>query len=282
MAWQGQLRAAGSRNTLRCRMTGSLPPTSGRRSPFQAALAQAMRLLELANHEALPLRLFGSVAVFASAGELASWYSTHRRAPHDIDAVSLRSARSALRAALGAAGYSLNDRLSVATEGQLYVFTAFDKLDIEVRFDVLNFSHTIPLAAAFDGPGPSIPLGELLLSKLGIVDVSETDICDSLVLLHCLHVSNDAEGIPADVARLIGRLGNDWGAWYTTVRNLMAADVWLTQFGASLPEESQERVAAGAHFLINALNDSPKSFRWRARSVLGSRVRWYQIVSQRG
>ena len=75
---------------------------------------------------------------------------------------------------------------------------------LDVFYDRLEFCHVIPLTGRLEVDRPTIPVAELLLSKLQIVQINEKDVVDVILLLldHALG-SGDADTV--DVER-IGRL----------------------------------------------------------------------------
>ena len=78
-----------------------------------------------------------------------------------------------------------NDRETfVASEGARSILEdPIRGLHIDVFYDRLEFCHTIPLVDRLEADAPTIPLAELVLSKLQIVKINEKDVIDLILLL---------------------------------------------------------------------------------------------------
>src|SRR4029077_4032289 len=86
-----------------------------------------------------------------------------------------------------------------------------------------NFCHTIELAGRLEQHPVTIPVEELLLQKVQIVELTTTDLIDAGVLLatHDVASGQDAADGEAVDATLIARiLARDWGFHHTATRNL--------------------------------------------------------------
>jgi hypothetical protein len=69
-------------------------------------------------------------------------------------------------------------------------------------------------------------------------------------------------------------LYRDWGLWRTCQRNIGRS---LQDLGDSgLDPDEQKAVSGGLESLQARIDAEPKSMRWRMRSQVGDRVRWYQ------
>ena len=79
----------------------------------------------------------------------------------------------------------------------------------------------IPLDGRLEVDPVSIPLAELLLTKLQVVELNEKDVRDALALLHDHRVA-DADGESVNGARVAELCAADWGLWRTITQNLTA------------------------------------------------------------
>ena len=81
--------------------------------------------------------------------------------------------------------------------------------------------------------------------------------------------------------RILSFTSNDWGWWRTVTGNLAVLEHYLdTDFtpedvdiGGQRPVMFEPRAQLEA--LRAAINDAPKSTRWRLRSRVGERQQWY-------
>jgi hypothetical protein len=123
-----------------------------------------------------------------------------------------------------------------------------------------------------------LPLAELLLEKMQIVQINEKDQIDSIMLLreHPLG-ETDMETVNAEV--ITRTLADDWGFWRTVTGNLKLLDETLDHY-EDLSGEDRQVVRARIHELQERIESSPKSLRWKARARIGEKVKWYKDVEE--
>jgi hypothetical protein len=157
----------------------------------------------------------------------------------------------------------------VATEGTRYAFTRPDGIEIDLFVDRLEFCHTLELRGRLARHARTIPIEDLLLQKLQIVDQMPSDAVDMTVLLatHPLADNDDPETI--DRRYVAGLLARDWGFHHTVAANL-ARFVSRTDSG-----EVRDRATA----LLDAIESAPKALAWKVRAKVGERVQWWEEVA---
>jgi hypothetical protein len=73
----------------------------------------------------------------------------------------------------------------------------------------------------------------------------------------------------------VGQLcGSDWGLWRTTKMNVERTRESLPGYEFSVDERGV--VADRLDALWQAIDDAPKSTRWKIRDRVGDRVKWYE------
>jgi hypothetical protein len=203
-----------------------------------------------------------------------------REIPNDLDFVSERHLGKRLDELFKGLGYIGDRRIAQATDGQhRYYIHPETQLGVDVYLGSLNYCHPIALEGRLGADPVTIPLAETLLAKLQIVDLTEKDIKDVVVLLleHDLGTHDD-ETINAE--RLQEVLSHDWGFYYSASLNLEKISLWL--FGVkALKDEHKSRVLARIETLQDQMERWPKDRRWRLRAKIGPRVRWYQTVEEK-
>jgi hypothetical protein len=149
---------------------------------------------------------------------------------------------------------------------------------IDVFYNALEFCHPISFAHRLEVEQYTLPLAELLLEKMQIVQINEKDVIDSLMLLreHPLG-DNDRETINTTI--ITRTLSNDWGFYHTLTGNLKLLDEKLAQY-ASLTDQDRSVVHARINGLIQQVEAAPKSLRWKARARIGEKVKWYKVVEE--
>ncbi len=149
---------------------------------------------------------------------------------------------------------------------------------VDVFFNVLDFCHPISFVGRLEVEQLTLPLAELLLEKMQIVQINEKDVIDSIMLLReHLIGDTDAETINATaVARI---LANDWGFWRTVTGNLRLLDEKLDRYG-DLAEEDCQVVRERIQVLQARIEAEPKTLRWKARAKIGEKVKWHKDVEE--
>ena len=234
---------------------------------------EALRLAELADGEGLRLRVMGGVAVALHADGLLE--EALRRPYRDIDVVVPRKADRETIRVLVAAGYESNDRFNSMTgvHNRLVFYDTTHGRQLDVFVGEFKMCHTLPLAERLEVDAPTIPLAELLLSKLQVVRLNRKDAGDiaAIVLGHEL-ADHDRDAI--NQQRVASLLAGDWGLWRTTRGSLERTRELLPEL--ALEPEQRETVSARLGELWQCIESQPKSIRFKARARIGERTQWYE------
>jgi hypothetical protein len=140
-----------------------------------------------------------------------------------------------------------------------------------------RMSHQIPFGERMTLEPLTVPLAELLLTKLQVVELNEKDVRDALALLHD-HPVEDRDGDSINAAHIGKLCASDWGLWRTFTANLKALEGHLGRF--ELTEESKERITERVGALLGRIEEEPKSLGWKMRSKIGERKRWYELPEE--
>jgi hypothetical protein len=244
--------------------------------PAPDALEEALDLISRGEVAGVLLRLVGGLAV----QHLAHDWVAGRRTQRDIDLVARRDDRSRILQLFEEAGYRPDRRFN-ALHGrkQLYFVSERTGRPVDVILGALEMCHTLDFAGRLELARPTLPLADLILSKLQIVRINQKDLVDLLGLLHEYPLTH-ADGSGINVDRIVEVTSDDWGWWRTVTGNLDKASDILehdTPLGLqALGPGTREQIAQRLAGLRSAVDDAPKSLRWRLRATVGERVRWYE------
>jgi hypothetical protein len=239
--------------------------------------SEARRLIDRAGDEGIVLRLLGGLAIQMLTPDLPP----RTRSGQDLDFGSIRSSRKALTELLAEEGY-VGDRNFNALYGdkQLYFTHADSGLAIDVMIDRLHMCHTVQFADRVTVMPYTLSPTDLLLSKLQIVELNAKDLDDILRLLVSFRFE-DSEGPDVIDLRVIRELvGDDWGWWKTISLNLERIRAALSDGSAAVPEGGRLDPAQAVQALSAALEQAPKSRRWKLRDRVGERKRWYELPEE--
>jgi hypothetical protein len=240
---------------------------------------RALELVENARRQGIEFRILGSLAYRLHCPANVGLFDEMKRDLTDVDLAASSHQRKEARAFLDELGYQIDRDLLVATEGKRYAFTdPSSRMVVDIFFDELFFCHPIPLRDRLALDYPTITPTDLLLEKMQIVEINPKDIKDSLVLLleHPVDGSGPDTIDRAYVARL---LANDWGFYYTVTTNL---DRLRDHLGDGALTGDQATVIEGRiDELSHAIEEEPKTGKWKLRARIGPRKKWYQEVAEK-
>lgn len=241
--------------------------------------AEVERIIAAADEAGIVIRVLGSIGVALHSHDAASLIPAFERTYADIDLASYKRHAKVVTGLMARLGYHDDREVYVGTEGARSIFDdPVRRIHVDVFYDRLEFCHVIPLAGRLEVDRPTIPVAELLLSKLQIVKINEKDVVDIILLLldHPLGVG-DADTIDAD--RIVRLCADDWGWWRTVSGNLdkMAA---LARTYPQLDDERRSRVLAAGAELKRRIDAAPKSMGWKMRDRVGDRRQWWTDVDE--
>jgi hypothetical protein len=151
-------------------------------------------------------------------------------------------------------------------------------LHSDVFLDKLRFCHEIDFRGRLELDSPTIPLVDLLLEKLQIVEINRKDLIDVMVLLCQYEIGEASDATDSiDGSRLADLCSRDWGWWRTATMNISKSSNFATAF---LSGREAAKVEARLRTLSALIEDRPKSTGWKLRSIIGDRVKWYREVEE--
>jgi hypothetical protein len=244
----------------------------------QAFEAEGDRLVALADGQGVALRLLGALAFAKRCPRHAYLQETLKRVYTDIDFAAYGKDVKPIRALLAGEGFLEDEYTYVESEGSRMVLNhPGTGLHLDVFLDKLEFCHTIPWKGRLETHATTIPLAEMLMQKMQIVQINEKDIIDTIMLL-LEHPLGEEDGDVIDMGLVARVCAKDWGWWRTLTMNV---DKVKQAAGAyELGPEERDRVVAQADAILQRIDGEPKSIGWRMRAKVGDRKKWYRDVGE--
>lgn len=235
---------------------------------------EVRRVIDAARERGVHLRVIGGLAV-----KLRCPSAQHRaltRTYGDLDLVGYRSQRAEIVHVLENVGYIPNRRFNTLQGHRRLLFVHPDEtFDVDVFLDVFPMCHELNFVGRLEEDEYTVPLPELLLSKLQVIQLNEKDVKDIYAIVedHEVAESDDAEVL--NIRFITHLCGNDWG-WYKTVtmnidKVLALADEYLKS------DQARDIITGRLQRLREAIEMAPKSLKWKTRAAIGERVRWYEL-----
>jgi hypothetical protein len=235
--------------------------------------------MTLARESGLTLRLLGAVAFARRCPNHA--YLRERLGRHftDIDFAAYGREAERIREMLKDAGYVDDPHVYVGSEGsRLVAEHPGIGMHIDVFLDKLEFCHTVPWKDRLEIDRETIPLAEMLLQKMQIVEINEKDLIDTITLL-LEYPLGDSDEDTINIERVAQVCGKDWGWWRTLTMNLDKVRQMAEHY-EELTDEEKRRVAGQVAASLDRIDAEPKSMSWKLRAKVGDRKKWYRDVDE--
>lgn len=237
----------------------------------------ATRIVRLAEEEGLTLRLLGSLAFHLHCSEYGYLQEEMGRAYTDIDYAAYRQEAPLVEPFFTSLGYRGESEINLYFAGERMIFhDPTDSFHVDVFFDKLAFCHEIKWTDRLHLDSPTLPLAELLMEKMQIVKINEKDIIDTIMLL-LEHPLGDHDEETINIALISELCARDWGLWRTLTMNLRKV-ARLAEDYEELSDDEKSQVGSQVIRALERIEEEPKTLRWRLRSKIGDRVKWYQDV----
>jgi len=243
-------------------------------------LPEAVALAEGAAQAGIGLKLLGGLAVRV----LCPDYPPRLRRDQDIDFACLSKERKKVATYLADSGCQADRMFNNLNGDRQMYFSAPSGRPIDVMVDRLTMCHTLDFRPAFGRLPLTVDAIDVLLSKLQIVELNEKDVRDTLQLLSGLPVSSDGKAASAgpvlDTDRFARLLGADWGWWRTVTINLAKLPGLVAEKPGLAPPSPPFDPVAQSQRLLEIARSAPKTVKWKLRSNIGDRVRWYELPEE--
>jgi hypothetical protein len=239
-------------------------------------VAEAERMAAAIAERGVPVRLIGGLAVRLHAP--SGLPPALRREYQDIDLVTTGKGAKATLELLESLGYTPNDRFNAMNAGRrALVYDLPHQRQVDVFVEEFRMCHRIPLGDRMLEDRPSIPLAELLLTKLQVVQLNRKDLVDIAAIL-CEHEVGDGDEETINAARVAKVLAADWGLWRTSRGTVETVRGHLPELG--LDAQLTATIDARLEAIWSRVEAEPKSLRWKARARVGERTSWYEMPEE--
>jgi len=235
---------------------------------------EAMRIVRAAEGEGAMLRLIGGFAIrFHCHGP----HSIHLRAYHDIDLFGLRKESKKIFSVFDKLGYSPNVRYNtIYGETRLQFIEQHSGKHVDVFLDKFRMQHTLDFRKRLRLDNLTIPITDLLLTKLQNVKLAAKDVKDIVAILedHEIGHIDDREVLNANyMAELCS---SDWGLYETITDNLSKIIKFIQE--ETFDARDKKELTGKLETIHESLKTKNKRIRWKLRSLIGDRIKWYEDV----
>lgn len=249
------------------------------RSEREKFESELKRILQASDEAGILLRVIGSLAFQMHCPQYGYLQAAMGRAYTDIDFGAYSNQAKQITNLLTGMGYVENREVYIGSEGERAIFdTPGTGLHVDIFYEKLDFCHAIYWNGRLEVDSPTIPLTELLLEKMQIVQINEKDIIDTIMLL-LEHPLGDTDKETINIKLAAELCANDWGLWRTTTMNLNKVKQ-LAHHYTQLTPEQKSNIESQVDDALARIDRQPKPMAWRLRDRVGDRVKWYKDVDE--
>jgi len=245
--------------------------------PDKDVVIEANRIVGVADSKKVTLRLLGGLA-FRLRNPSSVMANLSRRYV-DIDFVGFRKQRKEIEKLFDELGYTPRDRFNKLNGYSRLIFNDIaNERRVDIFLNTFEMSHKLDFTDRLLVDKLTLPLCDLLLTKLQVYEITEREYRDviSLFIDHDLSEKDEPEKINGKyIAKLCAQ---DWGLYRTITLNLERIEAALPTY--ALTPDQQTMIKGKFAQLRKIIEDEPKSFGWKMRARVGDKVKWYELPEQ--
>jgi len=153
-----------------------------------------------------------------------------------------------------------------------------ENIHSDIFIDKLRFCHEIDFKKRLKIDYPTVSLIDLLLGKLQIVEINKKDLVDTMVLLSQFPISKIGNNTDEIDGHYLAKLcSEDWGWWKTATSNIEKTRKFTNECFA---KNDANKVKEKLDTLSRLIEEKPKSLKWKIRSKIGEKMKWYREVEE--
>ena len=200
----------------------------------------------------------------------------------DIDFVAHSEDRKKVTKILEGMGYEAAVMFNSVNPNRLLFVDKTDGTRVDVFLDVFDMCHHLNFRRRLNIAKPlqTLPVADLLATKLQIVQINEKDLKDIITLMRCHELAqDDSEPERINIRYLSELCKDDWGIYKTFTTTIERASDYASK--SKLDEAERAAVLAKLKRTREEMEQIPKSFKWKMRARIGEKQQWYNLPETR-
>ncbi len=270
--------------------------------PTKVFLQEAETIVEEAEKKGIILRIIGGLGVAIHCQDFRDFALKLGRTGtgvvkgqeySDIDFISYRKHRNEIRDFFSDMGYAKRRATlsSAASERQIY-YHPKGWFYVDVFYDKLIVAnHPVDFKGRLELDSPTITVTDMLLEKIQMWEAfGVKDLKDCLTLLKAHEVEEKERKESIDTSYIARILSGDWGFWYTATTNLKKIKRFVSEIdklgteaeidSSLFEKKDREKIVEKIAGLLQRIDRESKSFKWKMRSKVGTKKKWYNPVER--
>jgi hypothetical protein len=246
----------------------------------EAMISEAKRIIAGAEKRNLHLRLLGAIAFQIQCPKYNYLSRKLNRILTDLDFAGYSREGNKVAEMMREFGYADEPTITALFGHRRMIWdNKSNGQHADIFFDKLEMNHDVPFEKRLDIEELTIPLADMLLEKMQIVQINEKDIIDTIMILREHAVGNGHSPKTIDASYISKLLSGDWGFYYTVTTNLQKVKDRLPQL-EELTLEDQRNISGKIGELLARIEKEPKALSWRLRATVGPKSKWYKDVEE--
>lgn len=236
-------------------------------------ISEAIRIIDAAREEGVILRLIGGLA----ARNHCKIINFCERDYSDIDMVGLGSQVKKIAELFKKNGYEENKDVMIVTAGRrMQFYKGSPENHVDIFVDTFEMEHDVELKNRLTIEDYTITLSDLLITKLQIYKINEKDVRDILSTIKDNPIGeNDKPGV-INIRYIAKLCAKNWGLYHDVLENIDKC-LGLMQYYDLAPDEVK-RITERVSRLKEAIENEPKSLKWKLRARIGEKKGWRKPV----
>jgi hypothetical protein len=243
-------------------------------TPLEDIVKEAQRIVDAGEAKGITLRLFGGMAI-----RLQCPSATHRglqRKYADIDFMGLRKQSKGIRLLFTELGYTPREIFNAMQGNKRLIFNDVEHgRRVDIFLDVFEMCHKFDFKDRLALHKLTIPLADLLATKLQVVEITDREYKDIMALIHDHDLADTDAPETINVTYLADLCGDDWGIYKTFTTTIQ--NVLLAVNTSELAKEDQEIIKKRLEQLRSRIEGASKSMGWKVRAKIGEKKQWYEL-----
>jgi len=190
--------------------------------------------------------------------------------------MGLRKQSKGIRALFTELGYTPREIFNAMQGAKRLIFNDVEHgRRIDIFLDVFEMCHKFDFKDRLTLDKLTIPLADLLATKLQVVEITDREYKDIMALMHDHELADADASETINVSYLANLCGNDWGIYKTFVTTIQ--NVLLAVNTSELSKEDQAVIKKRLEELQSRIESVPKSMGWKVRAKIGEKKQWYEL-----
>jgi hypothetical protein len=243
--------------------------------PKSNMMEEAIRIVDAASDKNVTLRLLGGLATRLHCEAL----DFCERDYSDIDLVGLSNQKKKITEVFLDLGYKPDERFNALHGHKRLKFEEYvNNRHVDIFLDHFGMDHDLDFRTRLHLEKYTLPLSDLLLTKLQICKINEKDIKDIITILKDCEIGEIEAPHTINIEYVAEKCSEDWGLYESVLENLETVTTLLDQY--PLPEKESILITYRLRDLARKLINHPKTAKWKLHSVVGKHAKWCEQVEE--